>query len=129
MQEFVIALTLVAFICGTAVYLSFLNSSELEDIRTSQAAFSLCRDIAAAVDETWTLGYGAEIRLALPEKMNFQDYTAKSSQSSIIVLYQDNSAICRFSANLTNGTSNAFDFPKASVNFYNNNQQVVVSLA
>lgn len=130
MLEFIIALTIVIFVCGTAFYISVQKNSELEYIKTKESASVLCNTVASSIDEIWSMNKGATMIMSIPSKLNFMDYSAKAtSQKTIIVSFLSNSVICPFITNVTNGTSSSFNILPGNLRIYNNQNEVVISVA
>jgi hypothetical protein len=129
MPEFFIAITIVIFICGTAVYISVQKNSELDYIKTKESASVLCNTISSSIDEVWTMNSGATIILNVPAKLNFQNYTAQITSQTISISFLSNAVICPFVAKVTNGTSSSFNMAPGNLNIYNNQDSVVLSVA
>ena len=128
MMEFMIALTIVVFVCGTAFYISAQRSDELNYLKTKEAATDVCSSVASAIDEVWSMGNGATLYINIPQNVNFINYSAQiTSYNSFIIEFSSNAVICPFAANVSNGTSNNFTVPSGNMKFFNDNIKVVIS--
>lgn len=130
MPEFVVALSIVIFVCGTAFYISTEKNTDIEFIKTKESALNLCNLISSSIDEVQSMDNGASISIYVPSKINFADYSAQvTSQKSVIISFSFNSVICPFTADVTNNTSHDFPIQNGNMNFLNKNNEVVVSFA
>lgn len=128
-SEFLIAIVIVVFVCGTVFIIASQKNNDLEYVKSKQAASALCSNIASSMDEVWSMNLGAAIKVNVPTKLNSLDYTAKiTSQKSVVVMFSSNSLICPFVADVTNGTSSNFTIGSGTLTAYNNGSMVVVSV-
>ena len=130
MSEFVIAITIVIFVCGTVFIISSQKNNDLEFVKSKEAASNLCNTLASSIDEVSSMNVGSTIKVNVPTKLNFIAYNASvTSQKSVIVSFSSNSVICPFMADVTNGTSSSFSLKPGTFIAYNNEDLVVVSVA
>jgi len=127
-QEFMITMVIVVLVTGIALYVSVEHSDEINTIKTKEAADSLCKKIASTIDYIWSMGSGSAIILDIPQELNYVGYNVNiNSFKTLVVSYQMNSFICPFSADVTNGTNNAFELQNGNLKFYNDNTGVVIT--
>lgn len=128
MFEFMLVVTVMLLVLTFAVLLKEQRTSQVEHIEQHSDANSVCELLSTSIDQVHSGGEGSGMTVEVPQQIQFKDYTPRiSSDKTVVLTYENQTIFCSFKAEVSNGTSDAFEVPKTLVTLSNQGEVVLIS--